>query len=260
MGQQGLAPEGEASTTEREGRVLVVDDDDAIGAYATLALAQGGYDVRVARNGALGLEAVLTFRPEVVVFDFWMPVADGRELLQGLREVARTRIGLVAMSATPEVESWCERVGVNEFVRKPFSAEDLRAAVGRARDLARRGSVDRLSLTPGGPVSRRLRIARVALVVGRDDLVRAVRGALRAGDRPMQVAVVPEVGDAVRALGSFAVDVIALCGTPDDLGAVDVLALEALRRGLPLVQGATAEEVVAGIGEALAPAGAAVGS
>lgn len=259
MGQQGLAPEGEASA-DREGRVLVVDDDEAVGECAALALTQGGYDARVARNGALGLEAVLTFRPEVVVFDFWMPVADGRELLQGLREVARTRIGLVAMSGTPEVESWCERVGVQEFVRKPFAAGDLRAAVGRARDQARRGSVDRLSLAPGGPVSRRLRIARVALVVGRDDLVRAVRGALREGDRPMQVAVVPEVGDAVRALGSFSVDVIALCGTPADLGTVDVLALEAVRRGLPLVQGDTAEEVVAQIAAALAPDSAAVGS
>lgn len=255
-GEQGEPQSG-------EGRVLVVDDDAASIDSAALALTHVGFEVRTARNGAVGLEAVLTFRPDVVLFDFWMPVADGRELLQGLREVSRTRIGLVAMSGTPEVESWCERVGVGEFLRKPFDPEDLRSAVRRARDHARRGSVDRISVAPGGPVSRRLRIARVALVVGREDLVRSVRSALREGDRPMQVAVVPEIDDAVRALSSFTVDVIAICGAVSEKGEAESrerLAVEAIKRGLPLVEGGDTSTIVGAIVRALAPAAEATGS
>ncbi len=259
----GGATSGETSREDSgEGRVLVVDDDAAAVDCACLALTHAGFEVRAARNGAVGLETVLTFRPDVVLFDFWMPVADGRELLQGLREVSRTRIGLVAMSGTPEVESWCERVGVGEFLCKPFDLEDLRAAVRRARDHARRGSMDRISVAPGGPVSRRLRIARVALVVGREDLVRGVRSALREGDRPMQVAVVPEIEDAIRALSSFTVDVIAICGRggSGEAESRERLAVEALKRGLPLVEGSDTATIVRSIAQVLAPTAEATGS
>src|SRR5438445_13407269 len=92
-------------------RILVVDDDSKTLEVVRVALGDT-FDLRDAPNGAVGLESVLTFRPDVIVFDFWMPVLGGRELVHGIREVARTRVGLVAMSGTPEVEDWCARVGV----------------------------------------------------------------------------------------------------------------------------------------------------
>src|SRR3954469_17903581 len=102
-------------------RVLVVEDDARLLAATSKVLERQGFEVQGATNGALGLEHVITFRPEVVVFDFWMPVADGRELLQGIREVYRERVGLVVTADTPEVEDWCTRVGVTQFVRTPYS-------------------------------------------------------------------------------------------------------------------------------------------
>ena len=214
-------------------RVLVVDDDGASLEATRTMLSVSGYDVRGANNGAVGLEEVLTFRPEVVVFDFWMPVADGRELLQGIREVARGRLGLVAMSGTPEVEDWCTRVGVSQFVRKPFARPELVEAVKRALDEARTASV-RSRVPSSMPTARRLRVDRAVMVVGPREAVRPIRNGLREGERPMQVAVVEGVDDAVRALNSFMLDAIAVCDSSDDAQLPELIA-EATARGLPLV-------------------------
>jgi CheY-like chemotaxis protein len=214
-------------------RVLVVDDDGPSLEATQTMLSLSGYDVRVANNGAVGLEEVLTFRPEVVVFDFWMPVADGRELLQGIREVARGRLGLVAMSGTPEVEDWSIRVGVNQFVRKPFERDTLVDAVKQALDEARTASV-RSRIPSSMPAAHRLRVDRAVMVVGSREAVRPIRNGLREGERPMQVAVVEGVDDAVRALNSFMLDAIAVCDASDDHGLPELIA-EASARGLPLV-------------------------
>lgn len=216
-------------------RILVVDDDaSALDATQTM-LEVSGYEVRGAQNGALGLEEVITFRPEVVVFDFWMPVADGRDLLQGIREVARGRIGLVAMSGTPEVEDWCGRVGVSQFVRKPFDRRALCSAVARALEEARTSSV-RMRTSTSMPASRRLRVDRAVLVVGEREHVTPVRHLLREGPRPMQVAVVMYVEDAARALASFMLDAIAVLGASAvDDPSLPTLIDEARSRGLPVV-------------------------
>jgi CheY-like chemotaxis protein len=216
-------------------RVLVVDDDAAALEATRTMLHVAGYEVRGAQNGALGLEEVITFRPEVVVFDFWMPVADGRDLLQGIREVARARIGLVAMSGTPEVEDWCGRVGVGYFVRKPFQHHTLLDAVVRALDDARTAST-RLRPSSAIPASRRLGVERAVLVVGEPDVVRGVRNLLREGPRPVQVAIVADVADACRALGSFQLDAICVLGARAAAHAALGSLFEAARaRALPVV-------------------------
>jgi CheY-like chemotaxis protein len=195
-------------------RVLVVDDDSSTLDVVATALGDE-YETRDAPNGAVGLERVLTFKPDVIVFDFWMPVLGGRELVHGIREVARTRVGLVAMSGTPEVEDWCTRVGVAAFLKKPFDAAQLRAAVGRALEDARRSSSSgfpSLRDTSSTSSARRLRIDRSVLVVAPEDEVALLRALLRAGEVPMQVAAVATVSEAVKALGSIAVDAVCVCG------------------------------------------------
>ena len=220
-------------------RVLVVDDDPSTLEAVEACLVDDGYVVSRASNGAVGLERVLTFRPDVVVFDFWMPVADGRELVSGIREVARARVGLVAMSGTPEVEDWCGRVGVGAFVRKPFDASEIRRAVKRVLEGLKSISSSRWSVVPqpslGAPTSKRVRLDRAVLVVGQGDAVRALRGILRESEPPMQVAAVDGVADAIRALSSIAVDAVAICGAAlRDPELFDLVAASGTR-GVPVI-------------------------
>jgi CheY-like chemotaxis protein len=216
-----------------EVRVLVVDDDAAAIEATRTMLGLSGYEVRTANNGALGLEEVLTFRPDVVIFDFWMPVADGRELLQGIREVGR-RPGLIAMSGTPEVEDWCTRVGINHFLRKPFERNALIDAVARALDDARATPSSRSRISSSMPASYRLRVDRAVMVVGPRESVTPVRNRLREAERPMQVACVERITDAMRALASFQLHAVAVCGVCDDPLLPELIA-EASVRGLPII-------------------------
>jgi len=224
---------GDSTLSVEDARVLVVDDDAPSLDSTSAMLTHAGFDVRGARNGAIGLEEVLTFRPDVVVFDFWMPVVDGRDLLAGIREVARGRLGLVAMSGTPEVEDWCARVGVRQFVRKPFERLRMVDAVRRALDEARVDSV-RTRISSNMPAAQRVRLDRAVLVVGPREAVRTVRTLLRHGERPLQVAVVEGVEDAIRALASFQLDAIVVCGSGDDARLAELVS-EASVRGLPVV-------------------------
>jgi CheY-like chemotaxis protein len=232
-------------------RVLVVDDDHATQGLAGAFLERQGYEVRLASNGAVGLEQAITFRPEVVLFDFWMPVADGRALVQGIREVVRTRVGLACMSATPEVEDWCTRVGVSAFVRKPFTATVLCDAVGRALDDARTSSMRIRAAEGPTPSSRPTRVERAeraVLLVGRGVRPRGVRAQLRDATPPVQVAAVESAGDAVRALASISVDAIAVCGdgpATDDPDLDELIAESAILK-LPLLLADGARALTAG--------------
>ena len=198
-------------------RVLVVDDDlDTIEVVS--AALRAGFEVHAAPNGAVGLERVITLRPDVVVFDFWMPVVDGRELVSGIREVARTHVGLVAMSGTPEVEDWSARMGISAFLRKPFGPESLRRAVMCALEQARtRTSSSSMPAVREGVASARpsssprLRFDRAVLALGDHDRVAILRALLRAASVPVQVAAVSSVVEALRVLSSIAVDAIAVC-------------------------------------------------
>ena len=57
--------------------VLVVDDDPDMLAVATSALEQAGYRVTSAPSGKEGVEQLRHERPDVILFDFWMPEMRG---------------------------------------------------------------------------------------------------------------------------------------------------------------------------------------
>ena len=67
-------------------RVLVVDDNVSSAQSLAMVLKLEGYDVQVAHDGAVALEAVRRFRPEVVLMDIGLPGMDGYELARRLRQ------------------------------------------------------------------------------------------------------------------------------------------------------------------------------
>ena len=67
-------------------RVLVVDDEAATRAALQGLLESQGYSVDQAANGAAALERLVELPPDVIVTDLDMPVMNGMQLLQALRE------------------------------------------------------------------------------------------------------------------------------------------------------------------------------
>jgi len=109
-------------------RILVVDDEAPIRRLVETVLAGKGYQVVGAADG---LEAIDLLRDagrrfDAVLLDLNMPGATGIEVLRIAREVCpETRVLVVTGHLDTDVRSELERLGQHEFLRKPYSLDEL---------------------------------------------------------------------------------------------------------------------------------------
>jgi len=116
-------------------RVLLVEDNPVNRQVALAVLQKSGYEVISAENGQEAVDLALS-EPDIgaVLMDVQMPVMDGIEATRVLREDPRTRsLPIIALTAhaLPEERERCLNAGMNDFLPKPFQADDLRAALDR---------------------------------------------------------------------------------------------------------------------------------
>ena len=103
-------------------KVLVVEDDRAIRDMIVAVLAEAGYAVAAARNGAEGLERCKRFGPDIVVLDLLMPEVDGFEFLKR-RPVEGCEAPVVVMSAGFHRKALPPDLAIDAFIEKPFAIE-----------------------------------------------------------------------------------------------------------------------------------------
>jgi signal transduction histidine kinase/serine phosphatase RsbU (regulator of sigma subunit)/CheY-like chemotaxis protein len=120
-----------AGARGRTGRpmVLVADDNADLRAYIARLFADR-YDVETVADGAAALDAIARGLPDLIVTDAMMPVMDGFELLRRLRADERAaRVPVIMLSARAGQESAVEglEAGADDYLVKPFSADELRA-------------------------------------------------------------------------------------------------------------------------------------
>ncbi len=130
-------PGGSESTST--GRVLVVEDDQAVRDAVARALRYEGYDVRTAVDGNDALVHVAEDDPDVIVLDVLMPGTDGLEVCRRLRQQGDLRPVLM-VTARHEVTDRVAGLdaGADDYLVKPFALDELLA---RLRALLRRTSV-----------------------------------------------------------------------------------------------------------------------
>lgn len=110
--------------------VLVVDDEWAVADVLEALLADEGFRVVTAGNGAQALQRVHEIRPDLMIVDFMMPVLDGAGLLKALAETPATAgIPVILMSSLPEAAVAERCGGYRVFLRKPFRIAEVLAAV-----------------------------------------------------------------------------------------------------------------------------------
>jgi two-component system, OmpR family, KDP operon response regulator KdpE len=113
----------------RKHLVLVADDDAPILRLVRTKLQADGYGVITATNGQ---EAVTLFereRPDIVVLDLMMPVMDGYEAMQHIRQSTNVPVViLTARSAAPEKIRGLD-LGADDYVTKPFNPDELSSRI-----------------------------------------------------------------------------------------------------------------------------------
>ena len=110
-------------------RILVVEDEPAILDLVGQVLEEEGYEVSLASNGAVALEAIdsgATF--DLAVLDMWMPVVNGWQFAAALVERS-VSIPLLVMTAAKDASAYASTVGAVGFIGKPFNLDQLVLAV-----------------------------------------------------------------------------------------------------------------------------------
>ena len=122
-----------ASSQGSAPHVLVVDDDPDMLSVAQLALEQAGYRVTPAASGKDAVELLRVERPDLILFDFWMPEMRGDEFVAEVWRVCPRPPPLVACSADPDFMDWDARSsGVRHAITKPFELASLIGTVRQA--------------------------------------------------------------------------------------------------------------------------------
>jgi two-component system NtrC family sensor kinase len=141
LGLFGAAPKPDdrtearaANTGEATGpRVLVVDDNSINRNVLIRRLERQGYAVEEAFNGEMALDRIAVEPFDIVLLDIMMPVMDGFEVLDRMRQDRRMRnVPVVVISALDEIDGVVRAIqmGAEDYLFKPFDPVLLRARIG----------------------------------------------------------------------------------------------------------------------------------
>ena len=144
-------------------RALVVDDEPHISDLLATALRYEGFDPTICDRGSTVINAAVELRPDVILLDVMLPDVDGFEVARRLRQLGH-RFPIVFLTARDAPADAVQglTIGGDDYIRKPFSLEEV---VARVRSVLRRTQ-------PAGE-QRRLRFADLEL----DDDAHEVRRA-----------------------------------------------------------------------------------
>jgi PAS domain S-box-containing protein len=123
-----------------DARVLLADDNADMREYVTRLLTARGWEVEGVPDGRAALDAARARRPDLVLSDVMMPRLDGFGLLRELRaDEALRDLPVILLSARAGEEARVEgaQAGADDYLVKPFAAQELVARVGAHLSLAR---------------------------------------------------------------------------------------------------------------------------
>ena len=121
-------------------RILIVDDEPQLRRVLRRSLEGHGYTVHEAADGAGGLAAVGTFKPDVLLLDLVLPDMSGVDVCRALRRDSETPIIVLSVLGDEATKVAALDEGADDYLTKPFGAGELLA---RLRVVLRRGSAGR---------------------------------------------------------------------------------------------------------------------
>jgi len=110
--------------------LLLVDDDRALLQLLGQYLEKVGYRVVTAADGREGLRALYDQRPDMAILDIMMPRLDGWTMLERIRDLSDLPVILLTGKGEERDKLRGFRLGVDDYVTKPFSFAELTARVG----------------------------------------------------------------------------------------------------------------------------------
>jgi signal transduction histidine kinase/CheY-like chemotaxis protein len=142
-----LAPE------QPEYRILIVEDQEENWMVLERLLENAGFQVRVAKNGAEGVQEFREWRPQLIWMDLRMPVMDGIEATRRIRASEgglEVKIAAVTASGFASERSEILAEGMDDYVRKPYRPSEIFECLARHLAVRYRRSEDSKSSASNG--------------------------------------------------------------------------------------------------------------
>jgi two-component system, OmpR family, response regulator VicR len=107
-------------------KILYVEDEPFLGKIVKESLESRGFEVRMVADGREVMATFMAFQPDVCLLDVMLPHRDGYALAQDIRQIDAQMpiLFLTAKTQTEDVVMGFQ-VGGNDYIRKPFSMEEL---------------------------------------------------------------------------------------------------------------------------------------
>lgn len=107
-------------------KILIVEDEPGIYLFLRQGLEEEGYDVSVATDGKQGTDFFLKNKPDLILLDWMLPKMNGIEVCKAIRE-RDTEIPILFLTAKDTIQETIEGLqsGANDYIKKPFSFEEL---------------------------------------------------------------------------------------------------------------------------------------
>jgi DNA-binding response OmpR family regulator len=113
-------------------KIVVIEDDVTLLDLLRVHLAGAGHEVLTAEDAALGLRAVITEAPDLILLDLTVPYLDGFEMIKALRnDPATNAIPVIVLTGRGDDDTFAEarRLGASHFLTKPVARDVLIRAI-----------------------------------------------------------------------------------------------------------------------------------
>jgi len=127
-------------------KILSVDDSKAVRTLLSKVLSPFACELSEATNGEEGLAVAARERPDLIILDYNMPVMDGVSMLQRLREHEAIRhipVIMLTTESSAEMIATIARLGVHDYLTKPFNEKLLLTKVSRVVSLVERAQLEK---------------------------------------------------------------------------------------------------------------------
>ena len=113
-------------------KILLVEDNEMNRDMLSRRLLKRGFEVVIAVDGEQAVDLASSEAPDLILMDIQLPGMDGLEFLKKAQDInAQVKKILLTAYMTEAVISEAFRLGVHEFIEKPFSTEDVEEALAR---------------------------------------------------------------------------------------------------------------------------------
>ena len=116
-------------TTTPAQSLLIIDDEQQIRRLLRVTLESGGYVVREASTGTLGLQEIAHQAPDGVIVDLCLPDLDGTEVIRRLREWSKVPVLVLSVRESEDDKIGALDAGADDYLTKPFGGRELLARV-----------------------------------------------------------------------------------------------------------------------------------